>query len=316
MLDVLRYLGRRLAYRVADRVVTAPVVRWTWPGPGSDDQADALGGVPPTDRESILEMMAGRYLLASKLVDTGGASPFSVDTDHDEWSDSLRSFSWLRHFRDARNGAERLFARQLTLDWIAREGRFDARTWTLDLTARRVLNWLRHYSLLVEGAPRDEQARIARALRTQVQSLRLRGPVAAEPTDALMAAVALCGVALCDVRRDAPVAPRLRDVLRLLDGQIDADGMHLSRSPRAQLGLLVELETLLKGLQRDHPDLSDRLARRAERMHEALDAVTLGTGEPGYFHGAGQLPHDIVVAVQVQSVARRRRSAPPRAMVS
>jgi uncharacterized heparinase superfamily protein len=41
-------------------------------------------------------------------------------------------------------------------------------------------------------------------------------------------------------------------------------------------------------------------------MHRALDAISLGTGEPGYFNGTGQLPHDLVVAVQAQSPARAR----------
>ena len=48
------------------------------------------------------------------------------------------------------------FARSLTLDWIDRDGRFDRDIWGLSLTARRVLNWLRHFNILVEGAnPED-----------------------------------------------------------------------------------------------------------------------------------------------------------------
>src|SRR5690606_19856728 len=43
-----------------------------------------------------------------------------------------------------------------------------------------------------------------------------------------------------------------------------------------------------------------------ESMHRALDAISLGTGEPAYFNGTGQLPHDIIVAVQAQSPARAR----------
>lgn len=41
----------------------------------------------------------------------------------------------------------------------------------------------------------------------------------------------------------------------------------------------------------------------------ALDAITLGTGEPAYFNGTGQLPHDILIAVQSQSHLRHRESA-------
>ena len=41
-------------------------------------------------------------------------------------------------------------------------------------------------------------------------------------------------------------------------------------------------------------------------MHRALDAISLGTGEPAYFNGTGQMPHDIVVAVQAQTPTRAR----------
>ena len=80
MANTLRYLGRRSLLGVADYAVTMPIVRWTWTGPSEDDLIPALGEFRPTDRESVLEMMAGRYLLASKLIDTHGVSPFSVES--------------------------------------------------------------------------------------------------------------------------------------------------------------------------------------------------------------------------------------------
>ena len=54
-------------------------MRWTWTGPANEDLLSAIGEFRPSDRETVLEMMQGRYLLASKLVDTHGVSPFSLD---------------------------------------------------------------------------------------------------------------------------------------------------------------------------------------------------------------------------------------------
>ncbi len=155
-------------------------------------------------------MMQGRYLLASKLVDTHGVSPFAIEVVHDDWLDDLHAFAWLRHFRDARNDEERRFARTLTLDWIGREGNFNRETWALSMCARRVLNWLRHFNILVEGASMEQTATISRSLSTQIQSLKLRGVLATDPVDALMAAIALVGVALCDEKRESEIFPRLR----------------------------------------------------------------------------------------------------------
>jgi uncharacterized heparinase superfamily protein len=302
----IAFLARRSAKRLADFAVSNPAIRWVWTGPGNEDYANALSEFRPTDRESLLEMMQGRYLLASRLVDTNGVSPFAVEMAHDDWLDDLQAFAWLRHFRDARTDGERAFARSLALDWIDRDGHFDRMVWGLSLTARRVLNWLRHFGILVEGANADDAALIARSLGTQIQSLKLRAPFADDPVDALMAAMALLGVALCDQDRESEIVSRLNTVNALLDRQIDEDGLHRSRSAKVQLMLMVELTTLRQALLRQSDAYHNEMTEVLESMHVALDAVSLGTGEPAYFNGTGQMAHDIIVAVQAQSPARAR----------
>jgi uncharacterized heparinase superfamily protein len=303
----MRFLARRTLFSVADHVVTNPLARWTWTGPSNDELVGSLAEFRPTDRETVLEMMQGRYLLASRLVDTHGVSPFSIDDMvHDDWLDDLHAFAWLRHFRDARSEEERRFARTLALDWIGREGSFDRDTWNLALCARRILNWLRHYNILLEGASMEQTATIMRSMSTQIQSLKLRGPLATDPVDALLAALALVGVALCMDHGEDEIGMRLRKVHRLIDQQIDEDGLHRTRSAKVQLQLLVELTTIRIGLRGGHEQYGNEFAELLESMYRALDAVSLGTGEPAYFNGTGQLPHDIIVAVQAQSPARAR----------
>ncbi len=124
--------------------------------------------------------------------------------------------------------------------------------------------------------------------------------------DQLFTAIALAGVALCDERRVSELPKRMRRLSRLLEQQIDADGLHRTRSAKVQLQLLVDLETLRQALRHDHEDFERELSEIVNDMHRALDAVSLSTGEPAYFNGTGQLPHDLIVAVQVQSTARFR----------
>ncbi|MEP7239285.1 MAG: heparinase II/III family protein [Devosia sp.] len=306
MVNPIAFLARRSSKRIADFAVSNPLIRWSWTGPGSEDYTQALSEFRPTDRETVLEMMRGRYLLASKLVDTNGVSPFAIEMVHNDWLDDLQAFEWLRHFRDARNDEERSFARGLTLDWIDRDGQFDSMVWGLSLTGRRVLNWLRHYNVLIEGANPSDAAAIGRSLGTQIQSLRLRARFATDPVDGLMAAIALLGVVLCDQDRDREIPVRLARVNELLDEQIDQDGLHRSRSAKVQLLLMVELTTLRQALLRQSDVYRDELAEVLDSMHVALDAISLGTGEAAYFNGAGQQPHDIIVSVQAQSPARAR----------
>lgn len=302
----MRFLARTTLLGVADYAVTMPIIRWTWTGPASDEWVGALGEFRPTDRETVLEMMQGRYLFSSKLVDTNGASPFAVQVEHGDWLDDLQAFAWLRHFRDARSEEERRFARALTLDWIGREGAFDRDIWAPSLCARRVLNWLRHFNILVEGASMEQTATIARSLSTQIQSLRLRGVLASEPVDALLAAIAMVGVALCGESSETELNARLRRVHRLLERQIDDDGLHRSRCAKVQVQILVELITVKQALRRNQEQYANEFTELLESMHRALDAISLGTGEPAYFNGTGQMAHDLVVAVQAQNPARAR----------
>ena len=72
----MRFAARRLWLGAADYIVTMPLLRWTWTGLADDAFAGELPEFRPSDRETVRDMMAGRYLLASKLVETGGASPF------------------------------------------------------------------------------------------------------------------------------------------------------------------------------------------------------------------------------------------------
>ena len=308
MLTGFRSATSAFAYTVADWSMTTPLTRWTWRGLADDAFAGELPEFRPSDRDAVREMMAGRYLLASKLIQTGGVSPFELDVGHPDWWFNLHGFSWLRHFRDIRDAGERRFARTLVLDWIGREGQFDHQTWAPALTAQRVLNWLRHLPLLVEGATPTEARTIQRTLGTQVQSLKVRGRLAANPVDRLFAAIALLGAEYCDHNDDADVPRRIERLNAILAGQLDADGMHKSRNPKLQLQLLVDLLSVRRVPGAPKSEAANELGAQIDRMHECLDALTLSSGEPVYFNGCGQLPHDVLVAIQSNGPGRKRRS--------
>jgi uncharacterized heparinase superfamily protein len=300
--------ARRAALGVADRVVTLPAVRWTWRSLADNSWSGNLPELRPADPEAVRDMMAGRYLLASKLVQTGGTSPFAEPPEHLEWWQNLQSFSWLRHFRDLRDPGERFFARTLVLDWIARDGGFARASWAPTICAQRVLNWLRHLNMLLDGATPEQSRTIQRALGAQIQSLKVREGLAGDPVDALFAAIALLGAAACDDEGSLDLPARLRRLNALLAEQLDRDGLHRSRNSRLQLQLLVELSSVRRAPLGPKTEATAELGAQIDRMHMCLDALTLGTGEPAYFHGCGQLPHDILIAVQSDGPPPRRRS--------
>ena len=111
---------------------------------------------------------------------------------------------------------------------------------------------------------------------------------------------------LCEEKRFNEIPARVRRVNRLLAAQIDPDGLHRTRSAKTQIRLLVELTSLKHALRRYHEQYADEFDAVIDRMHRGLNSTSLGTGEPAYFNGTGQLPHDVLVALQAQSLARMR----------
>ena len=308
MLMDIRHRLRRTGSRVADGLVTLPMLRWTWRSLADDAFSGELPELRPADRDAVRDMMSGRYLLASKLVETGGTSPFSFENEHLDWWNNLHSFSWLRHFRDVSDLGERRFARTLVLDWISRNGKFKRDCWTVQLTAQRVLNWLRHLQLLLEGATPEQAKNIQRVIGTQVQSLKLRGPLASEPSDKLFAAIATLAAEYFEQGDKTDVPGKLERLNALLASQLDEHGLHLSRNSKLQLQLLVELVSIRRVAGSIKSEAANELSAQIDRMHETLDQLTLSSGEPAFFNGTGHLPHDVLIAIQSNGPNRKRRS--------
>lgn len=301
MLKLMSIKWRWLTLAIFDRAVTSPMMRWLWSDHTARKLSQNLSDYRPRDSETVKEMMSGRYLFASRLVDTKGTSPFSVKIDHQNWRTELNNFSWLRHFRDVRDEGERRFARMLVIDWISRHRKFDADMWALGLTSQRILNWLRHLNLLVEDANPEQVKLITNILIAQVQSLKMRVRLARDPLDILLARIALAAIALCDGSPSDVVLSRLHRLEALLETHIDADGMHKSRNPATQLTLLTELVTLRQAVALLGYEDKTALASLVSRMQVMPAALTLGTGELGFFNGCGQQPVDLVNALNAQS---------------
>nr|WP_246473094.1 heparinase II/III family protein [Pelagibacterium limicola] len=307
-MEVLRFVLQRTALSLADRFVTNPIFSWTWADSSGGGYVARLAEFRPTDSQSVLEMMEGKYLLAGEMVDTAGISPFAIDIGSDAWFADLNAFGWLRHFRDLTDTGQRRFARTLVLDWIARNRRFDRDSWGVFITARRVLNWLKSYALLTEEAGPDEIRRINSAIDSQVQSLKLRAQYDPDPEAQLMAAIALTGAALSAAEEPKSLGTLVRELEALAGRQFDADGMHLSRSPLVQIRLLSELIPVIQLLKQRHAGLAAMIASRTEAMHRMLDRLVLGTREPAYMNGCGQVPVDLILSIGAQSGARAQGS--------
>ena len=91
---------------------------------------------------------------------------------------------------------------------------------------------------------------------------------------------------------------------QMLDDQLDADGMHLSRNPHSQIQLLSELIPVNQALNARHPEARGGDRAQGRGHAPCADRLLLGTREIAYINGCGQLPVDLVLAISAQSGAR------------
>ena len=302
--EVLRIGLRRAGLGLADRTVTHALFSWTWSGADAGRFVPRLAEFRPADAQTVIEMMEGKYLLSGRMVETGGASPFAIDTEADDWFADLHGFGWLRHFSALTDSGQRAFARTLVLDWIARFGNFDRDAWDPFITARRVLNWLKSFSLLEEGATPDQMRAIARSLSVQISSLKVRASFVSDPLTRLMVEIALVGAALSESQESRELASHVGRLGALLEAGLDEDGLVRNRNPFAQIQMLSEIIPVNQVLGQRHGTMSAGIARRIEAMHRALEKLVLGTREPVYANGCGQVPVELVLAIAAQSGVR------------
>ncbi len=296
---------------IIEHVITSPLIRWTWSGLSDPSYISSLVEFRPTDKETARDMICGRYLLAGRLVGTESTSPFLVKEADEQWKRRLNNFSWLRHFSSFGDVSEKEFARILVLDWIGRNKNFNKNSWSPIITSKRVLNWLRHFLMLTEGASDKEIKIISHSLGTQLQSLKIRSKFMKSPIDKIYSAMAMLGSSLVRKNKEKTILSRFSRLQVLLDEQIDENGLHLSRNAFFQFEILSELVSLKQTLIQSnftHQNQLDRFIKTIDLMYLALDSLTLSTGELAYFNGAGYIPTDLFVALLAKANKEPKKS--------
>ena len=243
------------------------------------------------------DIYGGYFVFHGKAVNTHGESPFLIEPPSPSWSQALLGFGWLRHLRAADTMLARANARALVLDWMQLHGAPPGGDpagrqaleagWSVDVVARRVLAWISHSPLILDGADRDFYRRFMKSLARQCAWLAraMVGGLEGEPR--LFAAVALAEFAIC-----ADVPPgRRRRALRLLEREIATqilpDGGHIGRNPRLLVDVLLTLLPLRQAFAASGAQTPQSLITAIDRMLPMLRMMRHDDGALALFNGMG-----------------------------
>ena len=253
------------------------------------------------------DIYGGYYVFHGKAVNTHGESPFSVEPPSLAWSQALLSFGWLRHLRAADTMLARANARALTLDWMKHygsppggdpAGRQALETgWNVSVVARRVLAWISHSPLILDGADRNFYRRFMKSLARQSAWLSRALVGGLEGEARLFAAVALAQFSIC-----ADVAPsRRRRAMRLLEKEITAqilpDGGHISRNPELLVDILLMLLPLRQAFAASGAQTPQSLITAIDRMLPMVRMLRHDDGSLALFNGMSATRPDLLATL-------------------
>ena len=284
--------------RLRGRLRVGPVYRWRFTGRTPERVLIAPPDLRLSDPQIAEEIYHGRFPFAGTMVDTGGESPFHAEISNPAWQSSLHGFRWLRHMNAAETELAAANARALVGDWIAIYGRrIGGVAWDPAITARRVIAWLQHSAVVLQGADLSFYRLFLRSLAIQIRYLRAMAPEMADGEEKLRARIALAFSALSLPAPASALRSASRQLSFELERQILPDGGHISRNPEAILELLADLLPLRQTYSNQAEAPPDALIGAVERMLPALRFFRHQDGTLARFNGMGATSHDRIAAI-------------------
>ncbi|KZS55762.1 MULTISPECIES: heparinase II/III family protein [Rhizobium] len=248
--------------------------------------------VAPTDLRSIDphvadEILNGRFLLAGRMLETNGKSPFTFTLPSRPFAIRLHSFGWLRHMRANKTERSSAAARAIVDSWLSiHAGRMEGVAWETDVTAQRVIAWLSHSPVVLQNADRGFYRRFMKSLAFQVRFLHRMAPFTLGGLELFRLRIALAMASVAMPARASTLRRAAQALDREFDSQILSDGGHISRNPRVGLELLLDLLPLRQTYVNLGHDLPQKLISGIDRMYPALRFFRHQDGDLALFNGA------------------------------
>jgi uncharacterized heparinase superfamily protein len=233
------------------------------------------------------EIEHGQFGLAGSIAFLKGRSPFDIEPPTPGWERELHGFGWLRNLAAAGEDEARKTARRLATEWSIRFGVGTGIVAEPAVAARRLISWLSHTSLLLDGADATGYATITASLGRQVAVLSDSWREAPEGYPRLLALIALSFANLSIGGRERQLKDIEAALSTELARQILPDGGHVSRNPAILVELMLDLLPLAQcfvARDRKHPV---QLLEVIALMFPLLRFLRLGDGMLARFNGMG-----------------------------
>ncbi|WP_108483675.1 heparinase II/III family protein [Oceaniglobus ichthyenteri] len=234
------------------------------------------------------QISAGNFLFAGYLVEAPDTAIWDLPMPDLSFEQELHGFTWVDDLAAVSDGAANLRMRNWTHAWVTRYGRGTGPGWTPDLTGRRLIRWIHHAMVLLNGADKATSDAFYRSLAQQTNFLSHRWSAASPGLARFEALTGLiyAGIALTGMEKH--IAPAVKALGRECTSQIDEQGGIPTRNPEELMEVFTLLSWAAAGLREtDRVPGAAHLAALA-RIAPSLRALRHSDGGLARFHGGGR----------------------------
>lgn len=234
------------------------------------------------------QLVAGNFMFAGFLIEAKAGQIWDIPVPDVRFEEALHGFGWLDDLAAVDDASARTCAQTWTFDWMARFGRGSGPGWTPDLTGRRLIRWINHAILLLNGRDKPQAQAYFRSLGQQTIFLARRWKTATPglPRFEALTGLIYAGLALTGMERH--VATASAALARECAREVDAEGGIPTRNPEE----LLQVFTLLTWASRALSDAGRKAApdhlAAIERIAPTLRALRHSDGGLARFHGGGR----------------------------
>lgn len=125
------------------------------------------------DPERARDIYAGHFRLEGQSLDCRGRSVFALLPPSPAFAASLHGFGWLGDLQGSGRALDRVHARALVADWLARSRHHPAITCTGPVRAQRLTAWVKAAPFLLDGASETFTQRFFSGLTTEIRRMLL-----------------------------------------------------------------------------------------------------------------------------------------------
>ncbi len=234
------------------------------------------------------QLVAGNFLCAGQVIEAPGVAIWDVALAQPAMAEEAQGFVWLDDLAALGLSAARGRAQLWLWDWIARYGAGKGPGWTPDLTGRRLIRWINHALLLLNGRDRAQTEAYYRSLSAQVVFLSRRWPHAAPGLPRFEALTGLIYAGLALTGMEARIAPAVAALAEECSREIDAQGGIPTRNPEELLEVFTLLTWAEQALSEAGRLPPPPIVAALERMAPTLRALRHADGGLARFHGGGR----------------------------